>query len=359
MDKNIKNLLKGELHCSTSYLDRIFHALTETTDLGHLPRTIDLTQNYVNDLHEFLEEQVLQRTLTFSGLPNSKISTKNAIQFLNAANNLIEGLIVMNFNSFQVLDMVVDYINFTYDYAYLFHQICFEGSEIEVQYPRLAVVDVDYGRISEDEEEMEVLPQFQLDRNKVEQIINFGEAKISSLDWQRDKKYNDYLSSGHHAIYLQNHKQALDKFSKALSIKQTAEALTLVGWANSLLGHFEVAKSYCLKAIQLEPDYGPPYNDLGTYLLNDGQIDESFKWFNLAKKSVQYQNREYPYINSGRAYLAKKEYLKALEEFQKALALAPYHDELRNTVRRLEGELKKTGELSHSGDSGHDFNYTL
>lgn len=110
----------------------------------------------------------------------------------------------------------------------------------------------------------------------------------------------------------------------------------------------EKAKSYCLKAIQKDPDYGPPYNDMGTYLLDENHVKESLKWFALAKKCSNYQNREYPYINSGRAYMALQQFDKALEEFSQALAYAPLHEELHETVKKLKQNIHKRNSQTHN-----------
>ena len=40
--------------------------------------------------------------------------------------------------------------------------------------------------------------------------------------------------------------------------------------------------------------------------------------------------------------MAKKEFEKALEEFSKALTLAPYHEDLNKTVTKLKASIEKT-----------------
>ena len=134
-----------------------------------------------------------------------------------------------------------------------------------------------------------------------------------------------------------------------MSYRECAEIVTLVGWVQSLLGENEKAKNMCMKAISLDPDYGPPYNDLGTVLLNEGQLEESLKWFELAKKAPKYQNKEYPYINAGRAYMMVKNYDKAMIEFEKALSICPENEDLRETVAKIEKSLsKKSNEFDYS-----------
>ena len=50
----------------------------------------------------------------------------------------------------------------------------------------------------------------------------------------------------------------------------TAEAHTFLGWAYSFLGDYESAITECRNAIELDPDFGNPYNDIGAYLIQQG-----------------------------------------------------------------------------------------
>lgn len=93
--------------------------------------------------------------------------------------------------------------------------------------------------------------------------------------------------------------------------------------------------------MQLDSQYGPAYNDFGNYILSEGQIQESLRWFELAKRAHNYQNREYPYINAGRAYVLLKDFDQALTEFSSALTIAPHHHELHETVSKLKNSLEK------------------
>jgi Tfp pilus assembly protein PilF len=136
-----------------------------------------------------------------------------------------------------------------------------------------------------------------------------------------------------------NFKRAEESFYKARNYCETAEVLTLLAWTYSLQGENEKAKSYCLKAIQKDDNYGPAYNDYGNYLLLEGKTEEALRFFTLAKHATNYQNREYPYINSGRALVGLKKYNEALKEFSDALTIAPYHEELHQTVMKLKWNL--------------------
>jgi Tfp pilus assembly protein PilF len=202
-------------------------------------------------------------------------------------------------------------------------------------------------------EELQVVAHFQLPLQSVYSMQGEALGTLRMLEQQREKKYQQMIHEGHEGIFHKDYPKALEAFQKALNYQESAEILTLIGWTQSLMGQLEKAKAYCLRAIQKDPDYGPPYNDLGSYFLTEGQIDESLKWFEMAKKSLHYQNREYPYINSGRAFMTKKDLPRALDEFSKALTIAPYHEDLHKTVEKLKKSLMRLGPTNPDAPATH------
>ena len=399
MDENIKILLTSELLCAWSYFERLIHAVNDLSKLSQLPDSKELTQKMNFDLVELLETKIFKKEFISEdvaqvSLSDLKIKSKDTTE-------LIEKMIKLELNSDTVTEVTVEYINLIYEYAHEWHHLCADFTELSIQLPRVNLAEaivsspklmmeweeeqslalqeevqehveevprihesgfaiIDGGVKVSPEEELEaaldgenqeeekdisedaIIPLFKLTKENLTRFKSNGLGSIGSLEWQRDKKYDQLLHEGHESVFDKDYDKALDKFTKALNYKETAEILTLVGWVYSLSGKLDKAKSYCLKAIQKDGDYGPPYNDLGTYLLTEGQTEESLKWFELAKKAVNYQNREYPYINSGRAHMTLKNLPKALEEFSKALTLAPYHEELHNTVERLKKSIHKS-----------------
>jgi tetratricopeptide (TPR) repeat protein len=395
MDENIKILLTSELLCAWSYFERLIHAVNDLSKLSQLPESKELSQKMNFDLVELLETKIFKKEFISEDV--TQISLSDLKVKCHDTTDLIEKMIKLDLNPETVIDVTVEYVNLIYEYAHEWHHLCSDFTELSVQLPRINLAEaiisspkhimnweeeqsealkeeieefvdetprvhssglsiIDGGmkleEIEVEEEEAEeleqdvsddaVIPLFKLTKENLKRFESNGLGSIGSLEWQRDKKYDQLLHEGHESVFDKDYDRALEKFSKALNYKETAEILTLVGWVYSLTGKLDKAKSYCLKAIQKDGDYGPPYNDLGTYLLTEGQTEESLKWFELAKKAVNYQNREYPYINSGRAYMTLKNLPKALEEFSKALTLAPYHEELHNTVERLKKSIHKS-----------------
>ena len=244
--------------------------------------------------------------------------------------------------------VIINYVNLLYRNSFEFHHFLLESTGLEIQFPRLGMIQEETIPSIKPGEEKNRIPLFFLDENKL-RIYSEENAKNNSplvfLEIRREEKYEQFLHKGHFFITQKNYEEAKKHFYRARNYKETAEVLTLLAWTYSLLEDKAVAKSYCLKAIQLDSQYGPAYNDFGNYILSEGQIQESLRWFELAKRAHNYQNREYPYINAGRAYVLLKNYDQALSEFSLALTIAPHHAELHETVTKLKINLEKNNHI--------------
>jgi Tfp pilus assembly protein PilF len=116
---------------------------------------------------------------------------------------------------------------------------------------------------------------------------------------------------------------AIRLFTRSLEVEPTAEAYTFRGWAYSFQGRIDEAIEECRKAIATDPAFGNPYNDIGCYLMQKGELDEAVPWFEQAKKAPRYEPRHYPYLNLGRLHAARGDVDQAVEEFQGALEENP------------------------------------
>src|SRR5881628_1104671 len=52
----------------------------------------------------------------------------------------------------------------------------------------------------------------------------------------------------------------------------------LLGWTLSFQGRLEEATEECLRAIEIDPEFGNPYNDIGVYLMQRDRLDEAIPW---------------------------------------------------------------------------------
>lgn len=133
---------------------------------------------------------------------------------------------------------------------------------------------------------------------------------------------------------------AVELYKRSLELHPTAEAYTFLGWTYHFQGKIEEAIAECKKAIQVDPEFGNPYNDIGAYLIEKGQNDEAIHWLERALQSRRYDSYYYPHYNLGRAYMAKEELSKARFHFEQALKLCPEYtlakQGLEKTRRKLQ-----------------------
>jgi tetratricopeptide (TPR) repeat protein len=126
---------------------------------------------------------------------------------------------------------------------------------------------------------------------------------------------------------------AIALYSQSLEVFPTAEAYTFRGWAFRFLGRIDDAIAECHKAIAVDPDFGNPYNDIGSYIV------EAVEWFEKAKTAPRYEPRHYPFMNLGRLYAAKGMVLRAIQEFEGALAIEPGEASCLQMIDQLRGAL--------------------
>ena len=98
---------------------------------------------------------------------------------------------------------------------------------------------------------------------------------------------------------------AIQLYTKSIDVCPTAEAYTFRGWAYNFLGRVDDAIGECKRAIEVDPGFGNPYNDIGAYLIAKGELDEAVPWLEQAKRAPRYEPRHFPYMNLGRLYAAK------------------------------------------------------
>jgi Tfp pilus assembly protein PilF len=134
--------------------------------------------------------------------------------------------------------------------------------------------------------------------------------------------------------------ESIRLYKESIALCPTADAHTYLGWAYSFQGKLKDAIVQCEIAIQIDPDFGNPYNDIGVYLMQQQQFDEAVPWLEKAKLAKRYEPRHFPYLNLGRVYVAKGMLQKALEEFRGALRLDPGNADLVQTIEQLETKLQ-------------------
>jgi len=107
------------------------------------------------------------------------------------------------------------------------------------------------------------------------------------------------------------YREAIELYSKSIDAYPTAEAYTFRGWAYSYLDDYEQAISDCKQAIEIDPQFGNPYNDIGAYLIESDRPDEAIEWLERAIVAKRYESRCYPHYNLGRVYELRRDWKRA------------------------------------------------
>ena len=155
----------------------------------------------------------------------------------------------------------------------------------------------------------------------------------------RRQRAIDLLQRAYSEQMAGNGDEAIRLYQASLACYPTAEAHTFLGWTYSFQQRFDEAIEECKKAIALDPDFGNPYNDIGSYLIHQGQFDAAIPWLERAVAAQRYEPRHYPHCNLGRVYEAKGMLQKAIEEFEKALVIAPEYAYAREALAHVRARL--------------------
>jgi len=129
--------------------------------------------------------------------------------------------------------------------------------------------------------------------------------------------------------------EAANLYKKSIASHPTAEAYTFLGWTYSFMGRLDDAIEQCHKAIAQDPDFGNPYNDIGAYLIEKGELDEAISWFEKAMLAKRYESPAFPHLNLGRVYERKGQWTEAIDCYKKALVLNPDYATAKRALGRL------------------------
>ena len=141
-----------------------------------------------------------------------------------------------------------------------------------------------------------------MERPTAEKMQQAQRLLEEALRAQMDKHYDD----------------AVRLYKESLAACPTAEAHTFLGWTYSFMGRLDEAIEECRHAIGVDPEFGNPYNDIGSYLMKQGKLNEAIDWLEKAKDAPRYEPRHYPYLNLGRLYLSLGRFEDAAREFSQA-----------------------------------------
>ena len=143
--------------------------------------------------------------------------------------------------------------------------------------------------------------------------------------------------------------QAIALYDQSLECFPTAEAYTFRGWAKSTRQDYDGAIADCHRAIDLDPEFGNPYNDIGAYWIEQGQPEDAIPWLRMALKAKRYESYCFPHFNLGRIFEAKGRLAEALDHYRRALAENPGYAPAARAVERIRKAMEPQDRTS-SGD---------
>lgn len=150
---------------------------------------------------------------------------------------------------------------------------------------------------------MSISPSDSFRKRRGEQLLAFGIAFLGSGDYQK----------------------ALGHFRASCHVDTTPEAKTLWAAMEHWQGATETAIKLCNEVVEEFPSYGPAYNDIGTFMVHLGRLEEAKTWFREAieKDGVA---RHYPHVNLGKVLFAEGSYQDALRHLTAAQEICQMDD---------------------------------
>jgi tetratricopeptide (TPR) repeat protein len=132
---------------------------------------------------------------------------------------------------------------------------------------------------------------------------------------------------------------AIALYERSIAAHPTAEAHTFLGWTYSMIELYHEAIDACYKAIEIDPDYGNPYNDIGSYLIELGRWEEAIPWLEKAIAARRYDSPHFPHMNLGRVYERLGDYQSALAYYNRAQEIEPLYLAAQGAKHLLLGKL--------------------
>lgn len=160
---------------------------------------------------------------------------------------------------------------------------------------------------------------------------------------RRRRQALDYFYAAYQAQMRKDYSLAIEKYQQSIEVFPTAEAHTFLGWAYSYLGELDLAIEECQRAIALDPDFGNPYNDIGAYLIAQGQYAEATPYLYQALSAKRYRAYHFAHFNLGRAKEYQGDLLSAYRHYRTALQIDPGYWVAQRAITHLRKCLLKSG----------------
>src|SRR4026208_1382995 len=160
-------------------------------------------------------------------------------------------------------------------------------------------------------------------------------------DPSSDKRFTAKLlfNEAYEAQLAKDYTRAIDLYQRSIETYPTAEAHTFLGWVYSFQNRYDEAIAECLEAIRVDETFGNPYNDIGSYLLAQGDSYGCVRWFKRALLAPRYESYAFPHFNLARVYENRRLFLDAARHYGLALKQKPNFREAVVALRRMQARL--------------------
>lgn len=149
----------------------------------------------------------------------------------------------------------------------------------------------------------------------------------------------DLFQRAYQAQQNNDYEEAIELYLRSIAVYPTAEAHTFLGWVYSFQDRYDDAINECLEAIRVDPAFGNPYNDIGSYLIAKGDYYGCVRWFKRALVASRYESYAFPHFNLARVYETRGRLLDAARHYGLALEQQPGYAQAMLALRRIQAKL--------------------
>src|SRR5215207_2946427 len=149
----------------------------------------------------------------------------------------------------------------------------------------------------------------------------------------------ELFESAYRAQTEEDYDGAIELYRRSIETYPTAEAHTFLGWVYSFQERYREAIDECLEAIRVDASLGNPYNDIGSYLIAQGDLWSCVRWFRRALAAPRYESYAFPHFNLGRVYEQRHRPLDAARHYGLALEAEPGFSQAAKALRRVQARL--------------------
>ena len=158
-------------------------------------------------------------------------------------------------------------------------------------------------------------------------------------DTARREAAVELFQRAYQAQLVNDYDGAIELYRRSIDTYPTAEAHTFLGWVYSFQGRYTEAIDECLEAIRVDDTLGNPYNDIGSYLIAQGDIYSCVRWFKRALQAPRYESYAFPHVNLGRVYEQRGRLLEAAKHYGLSLEQQPDFAQAAKALRSVQARL--------------------